>query len=90
MKELLREIGYPTEKVVVYSDSMSCLSLVKNPVFHKRTKHIKLQWHFVRDLVEQNEIEFVYVNTTEQAADMLTKAAAPSVYVMGRNLLGLC
>jgi Reverse transcriptase (RNA-dependent DNA polymerase) len=90
LRELLGEVGHPTEKVLLYTDNMSCMSLVKNPVFHKRTKHIKIQWHFVRDLVESGELEFHYIHTSEQAADMLTKAASKSVYIVGREMLGLC
>jgi Reverse transcriptase (RNA-dependent DNA polymerase)/gag-polypeptide of LTR copia-type/Integrase core domain/GAG-pre-integrase domain/Zinc knuckle len=89
LKELLSEMGYEISSIVLYCDSMSCIALAKNPIFHKRTKHIRIQWHFVRDLVEQAEIEFVYVPTKLQAADMLTKSAVKEVYETGRSLLGL-
>jgi Reverse transcriptase (RNA-dependent DNA polymerase) len=88
IKELLGEIGYGQKSIVIYSDSMSSIALVKNPIFHKRTKHIKIQWHFVRDLVAEGEVEFSYIHTSMQAADMLTKSATKDVYVMGREMLG--
>lgn len=87
--EFLEEVGVRKECMTILSDNMSSIALAKNPVMHKRTKHIKIQWHFIRDLVANREIELVYVRTEEQAADMLTKAALKEVYDMGKLLVGM-
>ena len=54
-------------------DSKSALALAKNPVFHERSKHIRLRYHFIRSCVEEGSIEASYINTTDQLADLLTK-----------------
>ncbi|MBE3102866.1 MAG: Ty1/Copia family ribonuclease HI [Bacilli bacterium] len=54
-------------------DNKSAISLAKNPVFHERSKHIELKYHFIRDCVETKKIELEFVATELQLADMLTK-----------------
>jgi hypothetical protein len=56
-------------------DNMSAIVMIKNPVFHARTKHIELRHHFIRDLVSQGEIQLKFISTNDQPADILTKAA---------------
>jgi hypothetical protein len=47
-------------------DNQSVIQMTKNLVFHKKTKHIDIQYHFVRDLVQQGVIEIMYCRTEEQ------------------------
>ena len=56
-----------------YSDSSACIGMSKNPINHKRNKHIMLKYHWVRISVENSEIALEYINTKEQPADILTK-----------------
>lgn len=53
LKGLLSEIGYLDNKVVLFSDSQSAIQLCKNHVFHDRTKHINVRYHYIRDVVEK-------------------------------------
>ncbi|XP_073364593.1 retrovirus-related Pol polyprotein from transposon TNT 1-94 [Aegilops tauschii subsp. strangulata] len=62
-----------TRTVQLLVDSKSTLALAKNPVFHERSKHIRLRYHFIRSCVEEGSIEASYINTTDQLADLLTK-----------------
>ena len=55
-------------------DNKSAISLSKNPVFHERSKHIEIRYHFIRECVEQGRIGIDYVRTSDQLADILTKA----------------
>ncbi|KAM0824008.1 hypothetical protein ACQ4PT_016362 [Festuca glaucescens] len=66
-------LGRDTRPVQLLVDSKSALALAKNPVFHERSKHIRLRYHFIRDCLEEGSIEASYVNTTDQLADLLTK-----------------
>jgi len=54
-------------------DNLSASSIAKNPINHKRTKHIDVRYHFIRDKVNKNEIIVEYVNTQNNVADILTK-----------------
>jgi hypothetical protein len=73
-KTLMKELGFPQDTVVIHEDNQACLALVKNPEDHKRTKHIQVKYHVVRNYVEQKEIEFQYCPTKAQLGDMFTKA----------------
>ena len=59
---------------LLYCDNKSAIDLSKNPEHHARTKHIDIQYHFVRDYIERKIFELRYINTKEQLADALTKA----------------
>jgi hypothetical protein len=54
-------------------DSKSALALAKNPVFHERSKHIRVRHHFIRDCLDEGSIKASYINTKDQLADLLTK-----------------
>ncbi|KAL7617031.1 hypothetical protein Lser_V15G00150 [Lactuca serriola] len=54
-------------------DNKSALDLMKNPVFHGRSKHIDTRYHFIRDHIERGNVIVKHVNTNEQKADILTK-----------------
>lgn len=59
--------------IIIFNDNQSALKLSESQVFHKRTKHIHVKYHFIRDKVQSNEIELKYMSTTDMVADMLTK-----------------
>lgn len=70
---LLDELGVSQKQVSIYSDSQSAICLAKNPVFHVRTKHIDVRYHFVREIVSEGRILLQKIGTAENPADMLTK-----------------
>lgn len=55
-------------------DNESAISLAQNPEAHKRSKHIDVRYHFIREQVVKKVIDVSYVNTKDQLADILTKA----------------
>lgn len=59
--------------IIINRDNMSALSLVKNPVYHARSKQIDIKLHHIRDVYEKKEIELNYFSTNEMVADVLTK-----------------
>ncbi|KAM6562807.1 hypothetical protein CsatB_022805 [Cannabis sativa] len=89
MKGLLTEIKLLKEVPRVYSDSQSCVHLCRNPVFHDRTKHIEIKYHFIRDKVTQGEIQVEKVPTEENPTDMGTKVVTLNKFKHCMNLLGV-
>lgn len=75
--------------VVLYIDNKSAIDLAKNPVFHSRSKHIDIRYHFIRECVERGEIIVKHVATDEQRADTLTKALPVIKFERMRQLLGV-
>ena len=59
--------------VELYVDNRSSLDLMKNPIFHGRSKHIDIRSHFIRECIENGEITVRHVNSQEQKAYILTK-----------------
>lgn len=75
LRKLLSDIGCPCEKeTTLFVDNQSAIQLVKNPVYHKRTKHIDIRYHFIREKTENGDIAVEYVPSEEQRADIFTKA----------------
>jgi hypothetical protein len=70
MGELL---GKKAEAVELRVDSKSALALAKNPVFHGRSKHIRIKFHFIGSCLEEGSVKANYINTVDQLADILTK-----------------
>jgi hypothetical protein len=60
--------------VVIYCDNISSILLVNNPVYHARTKHIEVHYHFIRKKVLAKEIDLIHVSTKDYVADIFTKA----------------
>ena len=66
-------LGRDTRVVDLWVDSKFALALAKNPVFHERSKHIRVRYHFIRGCLEEGSIKASYINTKDQLADLLTK-----------------
>ena len=77
MRSLFAELGFPYNVIsVVWSDNLAAKSMAENPVFHSHTKHIEIDVHFVRERVENGEIEVRYIPTAYQITDIFTKSLA--------------
>lgn len=61
-------------KALLYMDNQSAIRLIKNPEFHKRSKHIDIRYHFIREKYEKKLFDVEYVSTNNMLADILTKA----------------
>lgn len=59
---------------ITYSDNLSALNLTINPLMHSRSKHVQLDYHFIRAKVALKHIETAYLHNSEQVADIFTKA----------------
>jgi hypothetical protein len=66
-------LGRDTGVVELRVDNKSVLALEKNPIFHERSKHIRVRYHFIRDCLEEGNFKACYINTKNQLMDLLTK-----------------
>jgi hypothetical protein len=57
----------------ILCDNQSCIKMTENPVFHDRSKHIEIRYHFIRDMVQRGALKLQYISTDEQVADVMTK-----------------
>lgn len=74
MGRVLKEIGYEQEgEMVIMCDNTSTIKLSKNAVMHGRSKHIRVRYHFLRDLTKEGVVKLIYCSTDEQLADIMTK-----------------
>ena len=88
--KLLGDFGLQVNrKVVIYCDNLSSIQLARNPMFHARTKHIEVHYHFIRERVLSSDIDLMYVNTEEQVADIFTKALGAEKLQRFRAMLGV-
>ena len=73
--------------VVLYEDNQGAMALVKNPVFHNRTKHIDVRFHFIREHFTSGHIDLEYVCTENMVADCLTKLVTKAKQIKCNPLL---
>jgi hypothetical protein len=88
-KLLLDLFSAELEPTVIHCDNQRCIKLSENPVFHDRSKHIEMRYHYVGDMVQKNILSIQYVPTTEQTADILTKPLSLTKFVYFRDKLGV-
>jgi len=60
----------------IWCDNQSCIKMNENPVFHDRSKHIAIKYHYIRDMIEKGAVKLQYVAIEEQTADIFTKPLA--------------
>ncbi|KAE8697001.1 hypothetical protein F3Y22_tig00110637pilonHSYRG00668 [Hibiscus syriacus] len=90
LRNLLKEIGLIQEEPTkVCVDNKSAIALSKNPVFHDRSKHIDIRYHYIRECVARNDVEVEYVKSQDQVADSFTKPLKSEDLIRLRNLLGV-
>ncbi|GJV64785.1 retrotransposon protein, putative, ty1-copia subclass [Tanacetum coccineum] len=80
LRGLLEELGVELNTVAVNCDNQGAIHLSRNHVFHERTKHINVRYHFIREVLEAKTVKVLKVGTEHNAADALTKV------VPGRKL----
>ncbi|GJT50207.1 putative ribonuclease H-like domain-containing protein [Tanacetum coccineum] len=73
MQNQLLDYGFNFMNTEIHIDNKSTICIVRNPVFHSKTKHIQIRHHFIRDFYEQRLINVVKVHTDDNVADLLTK-----------------
>ena len=94
IRNFLRDVGRSvyasgTNATRILGDNQGALRLVANPEFHSRSKHIDVQYHYVRELLENDTISVDYIRTSEMAADCLTKPLKKVQLKANLEMMGL-
>ena len=91
LKALLSEIGLCEMKdpITIHNDNWSAQQIATNPTHHAASKHIDIKFHFVRNLINENAVNLIYVSTNNMLADILTKNLVKVKHLKFVTLLGL-
>ena len=90
LAHLLAELmGEEASTIALKIDIQSAIALSKNPVFHNRSKHIDVRFHYIHECVEENRVQLQSIGMMEQLADILTKALGRERFCELRSRLGL-
>jgi hypothetical protein len=88
LRGLLGELGIGARAgSVVHGDNQSAIAVSKNGVKGERTKHVDVKYHFITDTLERGDVQLKWVPTTEQQADIFTKALPAQPFLQLRKLL---
>jgi hypothetical protein len=90
LRKLLTDLfDLEMEVTTFLCDNQSCIKMTENLVFHDKSKHIEIRYHYIRDMVQRGAIKFQYVSTNEQVADVLTKPLSHVKFEHFRDKLGI-
>jgi hypothetical protein len=81
--------GQELPSIVIHCDNQSCIKLFENPVFHDKSKHIEIRYHFITDWVQRGAVQLQCISTDEQVANILTKALPRGKHIYFRDKMGL-
>ncbi|WVY90442.1 hypothetical protein V8G54_035956 [Vigna mungo] len=73
MKNFLSELGDNQDDYVVNCDNQSTIHLTKNPMFHSRSKHIDVRYHWIREALDEKKLKIEKIHTDLNWSDMMTK-----------------
>eukprot|EP00253_Pinus_taeda_P023224 PITA_23224 len=89
LQRLCSSMGLVQEAIRIDYDIQSAIFLAKNPAYHSKAKHIDVQYHFVRDMIEDKKVLLVKVDTLKNTADALTKYVSSAKFSWCRETMGV-
>jgi hypothetical protein len=73
VRNLFSELGIELAPIPLFGDNQGLIFIASNPIQEKRSKHIDLCYHYIRDVVQDGKVELFFVEGTQNPADMFTK-----------------
>jgi hypothetical protein len=90
IQSLLHELGVPQpHATVLWCDNLGATYLSASPVFHARMKHVKIDYHFMRECVAKKQLEIQFTSTNDQVTDGLTKSLSSQKFMNFQHNLNL-
>jgi hypothetical protein len=90
LKRLMEEIGCSSQDTMnMFCDNKVAIAIAHNPVQHDRNKHVEVDWHFIKQKLEDNVIQFPFVKSEDQLADILTKVVSGKIFHNSLDKLGI-
>ena len=90
IRRLFAHLGVQKEgAMVIKCDDQNCMAIAKNPIFHACTKHIKIHYHYVWELIKDKVVELEYCPNQENCADIFTKALPSNLHYPHCQQLGI-
>ena len=86
----IRVVKTAFDPLTLYCVSMAALAYAKDPKYHRKTKHIQIIYHFVREMITQYEVVLKHIPTNEMIANSFTKPIARDAFMRHVRSLGLC
>jgi len=77
------------EPILIFEDNQSTINISNNPIRNERSKHIDVRFHFIREKVNNKEIEIKYCSTDKMVADIMTKPLKKILHARHCHGLGL-
>ena len=85
--QLCNSLGFSQDSSEIESDNPPALYSLKTRLSHSKSRHIKIQFHYVKDLIRDEEVHFKYCPTEDMVADLFTKALPASHFERLTNIL---
>ena len=90
LRNLLTNIQIPQKEATkTYIDNKSTIELAKNPIYHDRSKHIDIKYHFIRNWVKEKIVYLMHTKIRDQVADIFTKPLQVKAFQRIRRILGI-
>ena len=89
IKSLMSELGIDLSPIPLFGDNQGSIFLASNPVQEKRIKHIDLRYHFIRNVVQNKQVELFFIEGASNPADLFTKNLGRVKFQKVREQLGL-
>ena len=91
LRMILKDLGiFLSLPPMLWCDNVSTLALASNPIFHARTKHIEVDYHYIREKVLAKELKLNFISTLDQLTDIFTKALpSPRFLDLASKLMGV-
>ena len=74
----------------LWCDNIGAIVLASNPIFYARTKHIEIDYHFIREKVTNHDIQVRHISTIDQIANIFTKGHSATQFSFLRSNMSVC